>query len=84
MAKTKSAYFCQSCGFETPKWLGKCPACGQWNTFVEEVIEKANMAVPEWKPATSSLQRSNKPVPVSEIVYSEEDRLITPDKELNR
>ncbi|MGI4804854.1 MAG: DNA repair protein RadA [Janthinobacterium lividum] len=84
MAKTKSAYFCQSCGFETPKWLGKCPACGQWNTFVEEVIEKANLAVPEWKPATSSLQRSNKPVPVSEIVFSEEDRLITPDKELNR
>ena len=84
MAKTKSAYFCQSCGFETPKWLGKCPACGQWNTFVEEVIEKANLSVPEWKPATSSLQRSNKPVPVSEIVYSEEDRLITPDKELNR
>ncbi|WP_419802442.1 DNA repair protein RadA [Mucilaginibacter sp.] len=84
MAKTKSAYFCQSCGFETPKWLGKCPACGQWNTFVEEVIEKANLAVPEWKPATSSLQRANKPVPVSEIVFSEEDRLITPDKELNR
>ena len=84
MAKTKSAYFCQSCGFEAPKWLGKCPQCGQWNTFVEEVIEKANTAVPEWKPATTSLQRANKPVPVSEIAFTEEDRLITPDKELNR
>ncbi len=84
MAKSKSAYFCQSCGFETPKWQGKCPSCGQWNTFVEEVIEKTNTAVPEWKPATSSSQRANKPVPVSEIVFSEEDRLITPDKELNR
>ena len=84
MAKTKSAYFCQSCGFEAPKWLGKCPSCGQWNTFVEEVIEKANTAVPEWKPAATSLQRANKPVPVSEIAFTEEDRLITPDKELNR
>jgi len=84
LAKSKSAYFCQSCGFETPKWQGKCPSCGQWNTFVEEVIEKTNTAVPEWKPATSSSQRANKPVPVSEIVFSEEDRLITPDKELNR
>ena len=84
MAKTKSAYFCQSCGFEAPKWLGKCPQCGQWNTFVEEVIEKANTAVPEWKPASTSLQRANKPVPVSEIAFTEEDRLITPDKELNR
>ncbi len=84
MAKTKSAYFCQSCGFEAPKWLGKCPSCGEWNTFVEEVIEKPNTTVPEWKPASSSLQRSNKPVPVSEIVFSEEDRLITPDNELNR
>ena len=34
--RTKSVYFCQSCGYESPKWLGKCPACGEWNTFVEE------------------------------------------------
>ncbi|MGZ3751757.1 MAG: hypothetical protein ACXVPV_16875, partial [Bacteroidia bacterium] len=39
MAKTKVAYFCQSCGYESPKWLGKCPSCAQWNTFAEEVIE---------------------------------------------
>jgi DNA repair protein RadA/Sms len=84
LAKTKTTYFCQSCGFETPKWLGKCPSCGQWNTFVEEVIEKPNAAIPEWKPATTSSQRANKPVQVSEIVFTEEDRLITPDKELNR
>lgn len=51
---------------------------------MEEIIEKPNATVPEWKPATSSLQRANKPVPVSEIVFTEEDRLITPDKELNR
>jgi DNA repair protein RadA/Sms len=39
MAKTKIAYFCQSCGYESPKWLGKCPACQSWNTMVEEVLE---------------------------------------------
>jgi DNA repair protein RadA/Sms len=84
LAKTKIAYFCQSCGFESPKWLGKCPSCQQWNTLVEEIIEKANNSVPDWKAPSTSLQRSNKPVQVSEITFSEEDRILTPDKEFNR
>ncbi|MCC8424482.1 DNA repair protein RadA [Mucilaginibacter sp. UR6-11] len=85
MAKSKIAYFCQSCGFESAKWLGKCPSCQQWNTFVEEVIEKDNKAVPTWKVSNSTTQqRANKPVEVSEITFREEDRLLTPDKEFNR
>ena len=40
MAKTKSVYVCQNCGAEAPKWVGKCPACGEWNTYVEEVVRK--------------------------------------------
>jgi len=84
MAKSKIAYFCQSCGFESPKWLGKCPSCQQWNTFVEEVIEKGNAAVPAWKPASTSQQRANKPVAVTEITYTEENRVPPPDKEFNR
>lgn len=84
MAKTRSAYFCQSCGYESAKWLGKCPSCSQWNTFVEEIIEKANQSVPDWKSGSTSIQRSNKPAAIHEIVFSEENRLITPDKELNR
>ncbi len=84
MAKSRSAYFCQSCGYESAKWLGKCPSCSQWNTFVEEIIEKANKSVPDWKIGSSSLQRSNKPAAIHEIIFSEENRLITPDKELNR
>jgi DNA repair protein RadA/Sms len=84
MAKSKVAYFCQSCGFEAPKWLGKCPSCSQWNTFVEEVIEKDNKAVPNWKTMSTSLQRANKPIEVAEISFSEEQRLLTPDKEFNR
>ena len=84
MAKTKIAYFCQSCGFESPKWLGKCPSCQQWNTFAEEIIEKANSSIPDWKAPSTSFQRSNKPTPVSEITFNEEDRILTPDNEFNR
>lgn len=84
MAKTRSAYFCQSCGFETPKWLGKCPSCGAWNTFVEEIIQKPNQGTGDWRPTSSSLQRANRPASINEIEYTEENRLITPDSELNR
>lgn len=45
MAKLKRAYFCSSCGYETPKWLGKCPACGEWNTITEHVVAKESSAV---------------------------------------
>ncbi len=85
MAKSKIAYFCQSCGFESAKWLGKCPSCQQWNTFVEEILEKPNASVPQWKVSQgTTMQRANKPVEVSEITFSEEHRLLTPDKEFNR
>ena len=40
MSKVKTAFFCQNCGYESVKWLGQCPSCGQWNTFVEELIQK--------------------------------------------
>ncbi|WP_259065629.1 DNA repair protein RadA [Mucilaginibacter sp. X4EP1] len=84
MAKTKFAYFCQSCGHESAKWLGKCPSCSQWNTFAEEILEKANTSVPNWKTASTSLQRANKPVEVADITFTEEQRLLTPDNEFNR
>jgi DNA repair protein RadA/Sms len=84
MAKSKIAYFCQSCGYESAKWLGKCPSCQQWNTFVEEILEKSNASVPNWKASPSSSQRANKPVEVADITFKEEHRLLTPDKEFNR
>jgi DNA repair protein RadA/Sms len=40
MAKTKTSFFCQNCGSQSAKWIGKCPACDEWNTYVEEVIQK--------------------------------------------
>jgi len=84
LAKSKIAYFCQSCGFESAKWLGKCPSCQQWNTFVEEIIEKGNASVPNWKASSTSTQRANKPVEIPHITFNEEQRMLTPDKEFNR
>ncbi|MCJ0741660.1 DNA repair protein RadA [Pedobacter montanisoli] len=82
MAKTKTAYFCQSCGYESAKWLGKCPVCSQWNTFVEEIIEKS-ANVPTWKSA-SGTQRLNKPNRLDEIRSAQEERMPTGNAELDR
>lgn len=87
MAKSKSAYFCQSCGYESPKWMGQCPSCKQWNSFVEEVVASSSSRVPEWRSTTAgsaATKRTNKAAIIHEIVYSEEQRILTPDKEFNR
>jgi len=83
LAKSKTAYFCQSCGYESAKWLGKCPSCNQWNTFVEEVIEKNSGAIPTWKSDTGT-RKLSKPSKVDEIQSSVERRILTGDKELDR
>ncbi|MBE7179203.1 MAG: DNA repair protein RadA, partial [Mucilaginibacter polytrichastri] len=84
MAKTKTSFFCQSCGYESAKWLGRCPSCGQWNTFVEEIQHKGSTPVPDWRQSSSTTQRSSKPLLIEEIAWQEEQRLVTPDAELNR
>lgn len=84
MAKTKSAYFCQHCGYESPKWLGKCPSCQEWNSFVEELVEKGGSKVPEWRSGEVSIKKTNKAAVIHEIIYADEPRIITVDKELNR
>ncbi len=80
MAKTKSAFFCQNCGYETPKWLGKCPSCQEWNTFVEELIEKNLPTVV----AFSSATRNAKPQTLQSIENQEYARIQLHDHELNR
>ncbi|MBS1620414.1 MAG: DNA repair protein RadA [Bacteroidetes bacterium] len=84
MSKVKSAFFCQNCGYESVKWLGQCPSCGQWNTFVEELIQKqTNKNGNDWKEFNDE-KRTSKTIPLSEIKSSEEKRLTTADPELNR
>lgn len=82
MAKTKTAYFCQQCGLETPKWTGKCPSCGTWNSLVEEVIQKDTKQKAEWEnegPREKVISHK-----LSELQQEQEVRMHTPDAELNR
>ena len=84
MSKIKTAFFCSNCGHESPKWLGKCPNCEQWNTFVEEVIIKDNkLEETDWK-KFSALKKEIKTISISEVISGEEKRIITADAELNR
>jgi DNA repair protein RadA/Sms len=84
MSKTKTAFFCQNCGYESVKWLGQCPSCEQWNTFVEELIQKEpEKNIDGWKDYHQE-RRTNKTISLSGIKSNEEKRLITTDAELNR
>lgn len=79
MAKGKtSVFFCQSCGYESAKWQGQCPACREWNTFVEEPVEK------KIAKKTSGGRAAAAPVSLSSIETKEEDRMTTRMKELDR
>ena len=80
MAKVKKAYFCKNCGFEAPKWLGRCPACGEWNTFTEEIVVKASSA------SASVVANAPQSLPqrVSEIKPSTHERLDMHNVEVNR
>lgn len=81
MAKVKSAFFCQNCGYQTPKWLGKCPSCSEWNTFVEEIIEKNLSQVIAFSTNTG---RTAKPQSIQDIEKREQERIPLQDGELNR
>lgn len=81
MAKEKTVYVCSNCGQESPKWQGKCPACGQWNTFVEEIVRKEPAAR---RPEAGISPTKAKPVTLDEIEAADEPRIDLHDAELNR
>ena len=80
MAKVKKAYFCKNCGFEAPKWLGRCPACGEWNTFSEEVISSSSSP----SKSLSATIAQAPPQRVSEIERTQVSRLDLQNVEVNR
>lgn len=80
MAKVKKAYFCKNCGFEAPKWLGRCPACGEWNTFAEEVISYSTAP----SKSVVGIASQNPPQRVSEIKRTELSRMDLRNAEVNR
>lgn len=84
MAKNKTSYFCQNCGTQHTKWQGQCSSCREWNTLVEEVLQKEEKG--NWKSGTAKDQNRKvaKPLRIAEIETAREERLHTENKELNR
>lgn len=82
MKNVKTAWFCNSCGAESPKWQGRCPACGEWNTMIEERVSQDKKSR-TLSPSGHKVGKS-RPQPVSEIETSEEPRIKMPSNELNR
>lgn len=81
MAKEKTVYICSNCGQDSPKWVGKCPSCGEWNTYVEEIVRKES---PAHRTITGLDHSKPKPQPLNEIKADEETRIDMHDEELNR
>jgi DNA repair protein RadA/Sms len=80
MAKSKTIFFCQNCGAQASKWIGKCPSCGEWNTYVEEVVRTEKSGVKR----SFGSNRPSKPIKISEITSDPQKRILTADNELNR
>ncbi|MBO5672272.1 MAG: DNA repair protein RadA [Alistipes sp.] len=78
MAKLKRTYFCTSCGYETPKWLGRCPSCGEWNTITEHVVAK------ESQPSRIASVPKAQPRKVQDIEELSTRRIDLGNKEINR
>lgn len=78
--KEKSVWFCSNCGNESPKWMGRCPACGEWNTMVEQTVVVGKAA----KTTAGSQSRSGKPVHLKDIGSAQENRISLNSEELNR
>lgn len=85
MSKVKTAYFCQNCGYESAKWSGKCPGCQQWNTFVEELVQKDTKknGGADWQNYNGDEQKK-KTQQLHEVKTSDTPRIVTVDHELNR
>ncbi len=82
MSKIKTSFFCQNCGTQYSRWQGQCNSCKEWNTIVEEIIQKEEKTA--WKTETSSVKKATKPLLIKEIDATQEVRMDTTDSELNR
>ncbi|HQU99859.1 MAG TPA: DNA repair protein RadA, partial [Bacteroidia bacterium] len=76
MSKVKTVFYCQSCGAQSPKWVGKCNQCGQWNTLVEEII-----STPKTNAWTDKNKPTNKPVLLQDVADNNTQRTTLPDAE---
>ncbi|MFY0628317.1 MAG: DNA repair protein RadA [Reichenbachiella sp.] len=83
MAKTKSVYYCQSCGAQSPKWIGKCSSCNEWNTYIEEVVTKETKNTKIWSSEEQN-GRAARPIRLDEVQADDNRRTSTADGELDR
>jgi DNA repair protein RadA/Sms len=83
MSKSKSAFFCTNCGYESAKWAGKCPACNEWNSFTEEVIDKGKGNATTWEDYAVT-QKGTEVIAINEVQSQSEKRIDSSDPELNR
>ena len=84
MAKLKKSYFCTSCGNESPKWLGRCPACGEWNTYTEELVAPKSSRNDRTAFGYSTGLERNRPIPVKQVERSNFERIDLLNNEVNR
>ncbi len=84
MAKVKTSFFCSNCGAQSPKWVGKCSQCGEWNTYVEEVIQREDEKKFTWKSSNGKTSAPPTPKLLADIREEDAVRIDTSDKELNR
>lgn len=84
MVKTKTVFVCSNCGADSPKWVGKCPNCGEWNTYVEEIVAKESSARNRTVASLRQDKEKSRPVLLKEITSEEETRIDLHDAELNR
>ncbi|WP_335965690.1 DNA repair protein RadA [Galbibacter sp. PAP.153] len=82
MAKVKTTFFCQNCGAQYPKWQGQCSSCKEWNTLVEEIVQKEDKK--GWKTTDTSSKRTAKPLKIKEIDGSQEMRMSSGGMEFDR
>ncbi|MCE2845755.1 MAG: DNA repair protein RadA [Sphingobacteriales bacterium] len=81
--RAKTVFYCQSCGANAPKWIGKCPSCGEWNTYAEEVVQVAPKEN-QWRTDSRKESKASKPRLISDIALETSPRIPLPDQELSR
>lgn len=86
MAKLKKSYFCTACGNESPKWVGKCPACGQWNTYTEEIVaaKSTPLTTNNFFSLSAGSGDRNRPIPVHQVQRAAFERIDLLNQEVNR
>src|SRR6185312_86629 len=85
MSKTKVTFFCQNCGAQSGKWIGNCPSCNEWNTYVEEVVQKESKNDRlQLFAANKNIKGSNQPILLQDVCLQDFPRIAVPGKELTR